>query len=80
MGCCICSIEALANGYELSLRDPAKAKKNDQKNSIYTDPMVSYAFSDLDKMVDFIRENLPKAAEGDDEYSSTFDKVAKDMK
>jgi hypothetical protein len=79
MGCCICSIEALANGYEVSLRDPAKAKKSENSKGMgYIDPMVSYAFSDMDKMIDFIRTNLPKAAEGDDEYSSSFDSAAKD--
>lgn len=75
MSCCICSIEALANGFELSLRDPVKAKKNQAKDSVYEDPMVSYAFTDMDKMLAFLRDNLPKAAQDDDEYSSTFDKV-----
>jgi hypothetical protein len=72
MGCCICNIEKLANGFEVSLRDPAKAKKNDSKNSIYEDPMVSYAFNDMEGMLDFLRGNLQKAADGDDEYSSAF--------
>ena len=78
MSCDICRIEALANGYEVSLRDPAKAKKNDGKDAMWQDPMVSYAFSDMDKMIEFIRTNLPKAAEGDDEYSSSFDAAAKE--
>jgi hypothetical protein len=78
MGCCICNIEQLANGYELSLRDPTKVKKNEGKNASWEDPMVSYAFPDLDKMIDFLRTNLPKAAEGDDEYSATFGKAAKE--
>lgn len=80
MGCTIASVEALANGFELSLRDPVKAKANKAKDSTWEDPMVSYAFTDLDKMMDFMRTNLPKAAQDDDEYSSTFDKVAKDGK
>jgi hypothetical protein len=79
MSCDICRIEALANGFEVSLRDPAKAKKNDSsKNSVWVDPMVSYAFSDMDKMIEFLRTNLPKAAADDDEYSSTFESAAKE--
>jgi hypothetical protein len=78
MSCDICRIEALANGYEVSLRDPAKAKKNEAKDVSWQDPMVSYAFSDMDKMIEFIRTNLPKAAEGDDEYSSSFDSASKE--
>jgi hypothetical protein len=78
MGCCICSIEALANGYEVSLRDPVKAKKNESNKNGYIDPMVGYAFSDMDKLIEFLRVNLPKAAQGDDEYSSTFESAAKE--
>lgn len=77
MGCTVCSIEQLANGYELSLRDPAKAKENDAKDA-YVDPMVSYAFSNMDKMLEFMKTNLPKATEGNDEYSTTFDQAAKE--
>jgi hypothetical protein len=60
MSCCICNIEALANGFEVSLRDPAKAKRNDEKNSTWQDPMVSYAFKDMDEMLSFLRTNLPR--------------------
>jgi hypothetical protein len=67
----------LANGFEVSLRDPAKAKKNEKKDTPWSDPMVSYAFSDINKLITFLKDNLAKAAEGDDEYSSTFDKAAK---
>lgn len=78
MGCCICNIEALANGFEVSLRDPAKAKKNDESKSMaYNDPMVGYAFKTVDEVIGFLRNNLEKAAQGDDEYSSAFDVEAK---
>lgn len=81
---CNIRIERTQNGFLVSMTDPAIAKANDTRNkgsdgccSPWQDPNVKYSFEDKQGVVDFITSNIDKALPVD-EYSSTFDKAAKD--
>jgi hypothetical protein len=80
---CSIRISRLQNGYTVSITDPKIVKANDErpKNgecAPWRDPNVTYTFSDVNKAVEFIKENVEKAFPAD-EFSSTFDKAAKDI-
>lgn len=78
-------IERLANGYTVTLKDPAivaaNNKSNRSSNSPYTyrDPERCYTFDSVAKVTKFITDNLDKAlpAQADeDSFDKTFDKAA----
>jgi hypothetical protein len=60
-------------------RERDKKDKGDCCPSEWRDPQVSYAFSDRDGVIAFIKENIDKAMPVD-EFSSTFDKAVKETK
>lgn len=83
---CSIRIERLQNGFNVRITDPDIIKKNEDRTkskgdccSPWTDPQVTYAFSTKEEVVTFITANLDKALPVD-EYSSTFDKAAKEAK
>ena len=85
MGDCNIGIQRHRNGYTVRITDPKIVKQNDERtrdkngNTVesWRDPQVSYAFSTSDEVVDFIKSNIDKALPVDD-FSSTFDKAAKE--
>lgn len=85
-GDCTIRIERLQNGFNVRITDPAIVKKNEKRRESkegccepWQDPQVSYAFSTSEEVVNFVKENIDKALPVD-EYSSTFDKAAEDVK
>jgi len=72
MGEYCCKIEALSNGYEVEMYDPAIAKKNSSGKGPYQEPWVSMAFKTPKEVAMFIEKNLEKSKKMD-EYSNTFD-------
>lgn len=83
LGDCNIRISRLQNGYTVSITDPKIVKANDERDSKdgccspWRDPNVTYTFSTIDQAIDFIKENVDKAFP-EDEFSSTFDKAAKE--
>jgi hypothetical protein len=82
-GDCICQIDRVANGYKVEITDPAVVDAN-RKQSVtksgsmpWKDPHTSYVFKDVDEVLAFLKEALPKAKPLD-EYGSTFDKAVKE--
>lgn len=67
----IVRIEKLTNGFEVEIRDPKLAAKND-KPGVYRDPWCSYAFKTTAEVCKFLDENLDKAVPADD-FGSSFD-------
>lgn len=83
---CTIRIERLQNGYNVRITDPEIAKKNEARDKgkdgccePWSDPQVSYAFSTSEEVLGFLKTNIDKALPVD-EYSSTFDKAAKEVK
>lgn len=81
---CSIRIERLQNGFNVRITDPDIVKKNAERDkakdgccSPWNDPQVTYAFSTKAEVVKFVTDNLDKALPVD-EYSSTFDKAAKE--
>jgi hypothetical protein len=80
---CEIRIERTQNGYLVRMTDPELVKKNEARDSKdgccepWQDPQVKYSFEDKEGVVKFITENIDKALPVD-EYSSAFDKAAKD--
>lgn len=74
-------IERLANGYEISLPDPAVIKRNNtrslNKPMPYEDPVKEYAFKTLDEVMVFLKANLDKALTVD-EYTTAFETAMKE--
>lgn len=68
-----CTIERLANGYEVEVTDPAivKANRNSDMKTPWRDPKVCYAFKTVQEVMKFLEKNLDKALPLDD-YSSSF--------
>jgi hypothetical protein len=81
---CSIRIERLQNGFNVRITDPDIVEANDKRDSKgsgccpWKDPQVSYAFSTKEEVIEFITKNLDKALPVD-EYSSTFDKAAKEV-
>lgn len=84
----IIRISRLQNGFSVSLNDPEIVKKNRERDNSskgavcvpYRDPEVTYAFNNPNAdaaVAKFISENISKVLP-EDEYSSTFDKAAKE--
>jgi hypothetical protein len=82
---CNIRIKRLQNGYNVSMTDPEIVKQNKARDkggdgccsTGWQDPDVSYAFSEKQEVIDFISKNIDKALP-DDEFSSSFDKAAKE--
>lgn len=79
---CTIRINRLQNGWTVSITDPKIVEENDKRDSkggcsTWRDPSVTYTFDDINKGIDFIKENIEKAFPKD-EFSSTFDKAAKE--
>lgn len=82
MGECVCRIEKLENGYEVSLMDPKIEKANNERKKDdeyrWRDPMRSFAFETAEGVIKFLTDNLDKI-EMPDDYTSSFKMAAKDM-
>lgn len=83
---CNINIERTQNGYLVRMTDPAIVEQNEKRDkgsdsccAPWQDPQVKYSFEDKQGVIDFITKNIDKALPVD-EYSSTFDKLAKDSK
>lgn len=68
--CCV-TIDRIANGYTVSVRDPKIVKKN-MKPGSYQDPCKKYSFDSLPKVLDFLKKNLDRALPEED-YDSAFE-------
>lgn len=80
-GDCVCRIEALENGYTVSVRDPKVDKENAKKNSTWQDPWKEYAFSSADEVKKFIGlhlDNLKPPPSDDAEYGAAFAQAAQE--
>ena len=82
---CTIRIRRLQNGFTVGITDPAIVKANDERKTSngecapWRDSEVTYTFETSEEAVSFISENISKAFP-QDEFSSTFDKAAKDTK
>jgi hypothetical protein len=65
------TIDRIANGYTVSMRDPKLVKKN-QKPGPWVDPCKKYSFDTLEKTLDFLKKNLDKALPEED-YDTAFE-------
>lgn len=81
--CCV-KIEKLANGFTVSMQDPAIIKLNKERNKQNAKPNTPYiesknpwrefVFKDENEVIMFLKKNLKKAVAGtDDDYESSFD-------
>lgn len=72
----IVRIEKLENGYEVEVLDPKIAAGN-AKTAGWQDPYKAYAFDDLEKLLTFLREVLPKidTPTARDTYAAEFKKA-----
>jgi hypothetical protein len=73
----IVRIERLENGYEVEVLDPKIAESNAKPTGGYQDPYKAYAFDDIEKMLTFLREVLPKidVPTSKDTYAAEFKKA-----
>lgn len=80
MGEYCCSIERLANGYEVEITDPKIVKENrsSSPNRPWRNPKKSYGFKTVEEVLTFLKANLDKALPEDD-YGSTFNLAAQEM-
>lgn len=80
MSDCICRIEKAENGFEVEiLDDEVQAKNQDPKSKApWVDPWKSYLFNDIDGVVKFLQEKLPKLTpESDAEvFKNTFTSIS----
>lgn len=79
LGDCTIRINRAQNGYTISMTDPKIVAENDKGKGSYKDPNVTFICTDIDKGLEFIKANLETAFPAD-EFDSTFDKAAKDLK
>lgn len=79
LGDCTIRINRAQNGFTISMTDPKIVAENDKPKSNWRDPNVTFICSDLQKGLDFIRENIEKVFP-ETEYDTTFDKAAKELK
>lgn len=83
---CSIRIERLQNGYNVRITDPEIVKANQERDkkskdgccAPWRDPQVTYAFTTKEEVSKFVIDNIDKALPND-EYSSTFDKAAKEV-
>lgn len=78
----IVRIEKLENGYEVEVLDPETAAKNAKPSGGWQDPYKAYAFDDIEKLLTFLREVLPKieVATSKDTYAAEFKKATASSK
>ena len=76
-----CRIERHANGWEVTMRDPAIVKANrvrdrmkydDPKRGEYRDPNISMVFTKEDEVLSFLKKNLKKM-EAEADFDTSFD-------
>ena len=82
-GCNRIVIERNQNGYEVEVTDPVIAAANEKSSnspgpSSWKDPMVEYQFATKEQVLDFVAKAFDKALP-EEEYSTTFDKLAKEV-
>lgn len=78
-------IERERDGFEVTCTDPAIQKKNEARNmksgsdccEPWQDPQVEFTFQTKEQVLKFLEGAMDIALPAD-EYSSTFDKLAKD--
>lgn len=76
-------IERERDGFEVTCTDPAIVKQNETRNAEvagstpWKDPEVEFYFETKEQVLKFLEGAIEKALPRD-EYSSTFDKLAKD--
>lgn len=81
--CCV-RIEKLANGFTVSMQDPAiikfnreRNKQNSKPNTPYVEsknPWKEFVFKNEDEVILFLKKNLKKAVVGSgDDYETSFD-------
>ena len=77
----VCTIERLANGFEVELTDPKIVAQNNKRDGKlgsnspivpWKDPKIGYAFKNVDEVCAFLKTNLDKAMPLD-EYGGSFD-------
>jgi hypothetical protein len=70
----IVRIERLKNGWEVEYNDPKIQEANRKPKSVWKDPSVGYAFTDIDALLKFLKEQLPVLAPEDEEgeYAQNF--------
>lgn len=66
------TIDRIANGYTVSVRDPKLVKQNQKSTGRWVDPCKKYSFENLDKTLDFLKKNLDKALP-EETYDSAFE-------
>ena len=80
----IVRIERLKNGWEVEYNDPKIQEANRKPKSVksvWKDPSVGYAFTDIDALLKFLKEQLPVLSPDDedgDEYSQNFKAAVED--
>lgn len=77
-------IKRLSNGYTIRLRDPKIVKANQKRDRPgsgvvvqYKDPEREFAFTDIDKVLAWLKANLDKALPEDD-FDSAFSTAVED--
>ena len=78
-------IKRLSNGYTIRLRDPKIVKANQKRDrsssgapyAPYKDPEREFAFTDIDKVLAWLKANLDKALPEDD-FDSAFSTAVED--
>jgi hypothetical protein len=76
-------IERERDGYEVTVTDPEIQKANDARDkksdccAPWTDPNVEYTFESKEQVLKFLEKAMDIALPAD-EYSSAFDKLAKE--
>lgn len=82
-GCCSIEIERNKNGYEVTVTDPkivaANQARDGKGNSVgeWKSPEIEYQFQTKEQVLAFITSAFDDALP-EEEYSSTFDKLAKE--
>lgn len=82
-GCSRIVIERNQNGFEVTVTDPKIAAANEARSgkdgaiAPWRDPSVEYQFTTKQQVMDFVEAAFDKALP-EEEYSTTFDKLAKD--
>ena len=69
-------IKKAANGYEVCVKDPDIVANNRSEKGGWKDPDVSYVFTEMKGVTDFLDKNLDKILTTDDDsYDTTFHKA-----
>ncbi len=71
-------IERERGAYTIRATDPAIQKANQAKDSVWTEPEVKYSFETKEQVLAFLDKAMDIALPKD-EYTSAFDKIAKEV-